>query len=386
MKLTIGENIRNYRKRNDLTQEAFADRLGVTYQSVSRWENGATYPDLELIPAIATTLGVTVDELLGMPQMEKEQRAEETFDELRRECLKKPYDAERIVAVLRDIRRNYVDSESAWRPWCEGNSNVYRDPKILPEVRLLAEAYLAKEPMSPYVIQTMAVAEDEEHIDEFLAKHTTSFDCSERALRFLRYGRLGDSEKYEEERCYELERGFNTVLSLCYYKSLTEDKESEAKAITLIENLLTTIRVDAIDDRPDTWVDDRLGLALQSASVLVKEHPDMAIAKITAAVELLEETMKITDKITLPTSCSFLDGMTWTAQECWHHPNSNPDEPEERNIYIVSRMRNSNMALCTEIWPRDYWHLLRGEDFAPLHGNSAFEALCERVKALIVTR
>ena len=42
MKLAIGENIRNFRKKNDLTQEALADRLGVTYQSISRWENGTT--------------------------------------------------------------------------------------------------------------------------------------------------------------------------------------------------------------------------------------------------------------------------------------------------------------------------------------------------------
>ena len=89
MKLTIGENIRNFRKKNDLTQEALADRLGVTYQSISRWENGTTYPDLELIPAIAEVLAVTVDKLLGMPQIEKEKRATETFDELRRECIKR---------------------------------------------------------------------------------------------------------------------------------------------------------------------------------------------------------------------------------------------------------------------------------------------------------
>ena len=49
MKLMIGENIRAYRKKHDLTQEELAERLGVTYQSVSRWENGATYPDLELL-------------------------------------------------------------------------------------------------------------------------------------------------------------------------------------------------------------------------------------------------------------------------------------------------------------------------------------------------
>ena len=47
MKLTIGENIRRFRKEHDLTQEALAERLGVTYQSVSRWENGTTYPEID---------------------------------------------------------------------------------------------------------------------------------------------------------------------------------------------------------------------------------------------------------------------------------------------------------------------------------------------------
>lgn len=63
MKLTIGENIRDYRRKQDLTQEEFAECLGVSYQSVSRWENGATYPDIELLPAISKLLGITVDEL-----------------------------------------------------------------------------------------------------------------------------------------------------------------------------------------------------------------------------------------------------------------------------------------------------------------------------------
>lgn len=63
MKLTIGENIRNYRRKQDLTQEELAERLGVSYQSVSRWENGATYPDIELLPAISKLLGITVDKL-----------------------------------------------------------------------------------------------------------------------------------------------------------------------------------------------------------------------------------------------------------------------------------------------------------------------------------
>ena len=63
MKLTIGENIRNYRRKQDLTQEEFAECLGVSYQSVSRWENGTTYPDIELLPAISKLFDITVDEL-----------------------------------------------------------------------------------------------------------------------------------------------------------------------------------------------------------------------------------------------------------------------------------------------------------------------------------
>jgi len=212
MKLTIGENIRNFRKKNNLTQEELADRLGVTYQSVSRWENGATYPDLELLPVISELLSVTVDELLGMPQIEKEKRAVETFDELRRECMKRDYDAEKIVTLLRDIRRNYLDSDSAYRPWCEGNDRAFRDPKILPEVRLLAEAYLERRPMSSYVLRTMAWIEEEDHLEDFLNKHTTPFDCSARALLFDRYMRRKDVERFEQERRYQL---FHT-LNKCY--------------------------------------------------------------------------------------------------------------------------------------------------------------------------
>ena len=65
MKLNIGENIRRLRRAADMTQEQLADKLGVAYQSVSRWENQTTYPDIEFLPALAGIFGVTVDELIG---------------------------------------------------------------------------------------------------------------------------------------------------------------------------------------------------------------------------------------------------------------------------------------------------------------------------------
>jgi tellurite methyltransferase len=47
------------------TQEALADKLGVTFQAVSKWETGQTVPDTVLLPDLARTLGVSVDKLLG---------------------------------------------------------------------------------------------------------------------------------------------------------------------------------------------------------------------------------------------------------------------------------------------------------------------------------
>lgn len=385
MKLTIGENIRSFRKKNDLTQEAFADRLGVTYQSVSRWENGTTYPDIELLPAISEALSVTVDELLGMPQAEKEKRAVETFDELRRECMKREYDADRIISLLRDIRRNYLDSGSAWRPWVEGNNRAFRDPKILPEVRLLAEQYLERHPMHPHTIETMAYIEDEEHLEDFLSKYTTSFDCSARALLFDRYLSRRDAERFEPERRFQLFQAFDNLLAPRYLLKWDEDKEVTIASDEFIDALLSLIRRDAVDDRPDMWIDARLEQGLKSATRLVDSGKhDEAIAKVTSFVELLEETMKITDDVFLGTSCRFLDGMEWKAKEDWGTFDNSPDSPEERMVYIWTEM--SGMISCYCIYPRRYFGTLQGSGFDLIRENPEFKTLCERVKALIVTR
>lgn len=72
MKLKIGENIKCFRKARDITQEQLAEMLGVSTQSVSRWELGVCYPDIELLPLIAEFFGVSVDKLIGVDDvMEK---------------------------------------------------------------------------------------------------------------------------------------------------------------------------------------------------------------------------------------------------------------------------------------------------------------------------
>lgn len=59
------EKINELRKTHNLTQEALADKLGITFQAVSKWENGLSCPDITLLPQIAEIFDVSMDELFG---------------------------------------------------------------------------------------------------------------------------------------------------------------------------------------------------------------------------------------------------------------------------------------------------------------------------------
>lgn len=62
--MTIGESIRYHRKRLGLTQAELADRVGVSAQAVSKWENNVGLPDISMAVPLARALGTTTDELL----------------------------------------------------------------------------------------------------------------------------------------------------------------------------------------------------------------------------------------------------------------------------------------------------------------------------------
>lgn len=60
------------RKAMGLTQKQLAERLLVSDKAVSKWENGASYPEVTLLPPLAQILGITVDELLAGAVREQE--------------------------------------------------------------------------------------------------------------------------------------------------------------------------------------------------------------------------------------------------------------------------------------------------------------------------
>ncbi len=67
----LGNRLQELRKKSGLSQEAFAVKLGVSRQAVSKWECGASLPDTDNLITISNLYGVSLDELVGKKELSK---------------------------------------------------------------------------------------------------------------------------------------------------------------------------------------------------------------------------------------------------------------------------------------------------------------------------
>ena len=183
----IGKNIKQFRQEKHVKQETLADAIGVSSQAVSKWETGASDPDISLLPDLAGYFGVSIDELFEVPHSEEMKRignmlyAErrinpKTFDRaveyLERRIKDEPNDAESLTALaalynhrahsdhetasyyaqraLECDTKNGDDNRDAWKEYREANNAPCGDEWFdnhFSVIRYL-EGFLAKRPES----------------------------------------------------------------------------------------------------------------------------------------------------------------------------------------------------------------------------------------------
>lgn len=95
----VGKNLLTLRKEKNWTQDEVAEKLGVSAQAVSKWETGASCPDISLLPVISDLYGVLVDDLLR-DEEERRKRKESVMTYVPEEKRKKP--EELLFRVLVD--------------------------------------------------------------------------------------------------------------------------------------------------------------------------------------------------------------------------------------------------------------------------------------------
>lgn len=78
--MKIGNKIRQMRLNAGFTQEQLANKIGVSAQSVSKWENGVSMPDITLLPDLAEVFGIGIDDLFDLTVDQKLKRIENRID------------------------------------------------------------------------------------------------------------------------------------------------------------------------------------------------------------------------------------------------------------------------------------------------------------------
>ncbi len=78
--MELGKKIRQLRFKANLTQEQLAEKLGIGPQSVSKWENAVAMPDITLLPLLAETFGVSIDDLFELTAEQRLNRIENRMD------------------------------------------------------------------------------------------------------------------------------------------------------------------------------------------------------------------------------------------------------------------------------------------------------------------
>lgn len=99
--LKLYDTISFYRKRQGLTQEELAKKLGVTNQSVSKWESAQCCPDIGLLPMLADIFEISIDELFG-----RKNEKEIHYDL----CSELPWNDDNSIRVFRTLGKKILES------------------------------------------------------------------------------------------------------------------------------------------------------------------------------------------------------------------------------------------------------------------------------------
>ena len=411
MKLTIGTNIRELRRKHHITQEQLADKLGVSYQSVSRWENDTCYPDMELLPALSRIFSVSIDHLLGVSEEDKNDKVIELL-KLFSKAANEPWDRETLISVIVALRRDYPECLSIVQMFeLSVQKGLYRDPAVLAELRLTADELIMHTPdvwIHDQIVLYMARMEDDAHIEDFLRKYASVTDLSRDVLLHNRYQTRMEYDKLEQVRQSNLYTGLDRLFDSSLQGWQDIGKPADIHRLLYVNDVMLDLlhHVCNCDPSPafpisgngevDFWVEQRLWMGMRRACYMVAlNRIEEAYLILEDTVCLLEKAMTQANKTELRCGSPSLDQMVWISEECWlacdegdliqwTQSGDSSEDIQEKARYIH---REGN---CYMIFPSWFYRALTErqgwEWFDPIRETPRFQAYAARISRLIVQR
>lgn len=144
--MTIGQTIKEKRTLKSLTQEALAEKLGVTGQAVSKWERDEAYPDITLLKPLAKELGISVGVLLGEePETKLVSTDSVDMDKMLLRVVVDSKDGDKVrvnlpVAIIKIVMENETLMDSLTK----GNGNVLKQIDLQQVFTLISLGVMGK--------------------------------------------------------------------------------------------------------------------------------------------------------------------------------------------------------------------------------------------------
>ncbi len=319
----IGEKIRSLRLQHKLTQEQLADRLGVSYQSVSRWENGITYPDIEFLPAIAKHFSVSLDYLLGQDDAEKQRQIR---NRIRNVADMIEGDEDVLIELIRTCRREQ-DNGEYFESICYAlrYSPLHKNVSVLQELRKSKEIFF--ETCVDAVIRSRALEyyaslEEESHIGALLNRYasdqTTAKDylLKERYLFRDEYDRFNTArQRYlHKQIAYlidgDMELWRDTSKPIEVEQVLFECNTKLAWIHCLCRETPTDKHPITCGNIPDVFAEQRIFIGMRLACAYTNlGDKEKAYSVIEDIITLTEQIMAMPDKSELTCNSPALDSL-----------------------------------------------------------------------------
>ena len=391
MKLNLGNQIRLNRRRMNLTQEQLAEKFGTSPQAISRWEIGATYPDIEMLPMIASFFEMSVEALLGVTEEEKEKFCAELQKSF--EIAVRAKEIQRTIEIMREIRCNLREYQNYWffglyhEIW---NARLFRDEKVLEEMRLLTEEIFSVCPKDNHyaVIGCMANMEDDEHIDAFLDAYASREDMARSTLLFNRYKMREELDKIEPVRQYILWMELSHIISAAndWQKYLCKDPkhfiwfcETQLNYLNAVNNLSPDKKyMISGGDALDLWCEERIQLGIRYTAAFAKlGKMDEAYDAFEDTIRVIEQIMAITDEeFKMHCSSPAFEGFSLDSEIHWM-------EKSGKEYKEISLRHND---WWNWIIPLDYQKAFKHAWFDTMRADERFDALFERLDKCVVCR